>query len=88
MKKDPVYDNQYIENCFRSAKIERSGFLHPAEFSEIYGAKDLSGFMRLSDLLNGEVRCKKPLRLIFALRIYAKNRCALFLHSGFMDMIF
>jgi len=47
--------------------------LHPAEFSEICGAKDLSGFMRLSDLLNGEVRCKKPLRLIFALRILCKK---------------
>ncbi|OQX25855.1 MAG: hypothetical protein BWK80_13400, partial [Desulfobacteraceae bacterium IS3] len=32
---------------------------------------------------NGEARCKKPLRSIFALRIYAKNRYALFLHSGF-----
>jgi len=47
--------------------------LHPAEFSEICGAKDLSGFMRLSDLLNGEVRCKKPLRSIFALRIYGHD---------------
>jgi len=45
---------QQIENCFRSAKIERSGFLQPAEFSEIFGAKDLSGFMKLSDLLKME----------------------------------
>ncbi|QTA88905.1 Uncharacterized protein dnm_049520 [Desulfonema magnum] len=29
--------------------------------------------------------CKKPLRSVFALRIFAKNRFALFLHSGFLQ---
>jgi acetolactate decarboxylase len=48
--------------------------LHPAEFSEICGAKDLSGFMKFSDLLKTE-KCG------------AKNRCALFLHSGFMKYV-
>jgi len=35
LKKLSFFKVKKIENCFRSAKIERSGFLHPAEFSEI-----------------------------------------------------
>jgi len=56
------------------AEFSERGFLHPAEFSEICGAKDLFGFMRLSDLLKTEKRG-------------AKNRFALFLHSGFMKYV-
>jgi len=61
---------QQIENCFRSAKIERSGFLHPAEFLP--------------------EECKNRAKRFFAYGAYgaygAKNRCALFLHSGFMKL--
>ncbi|OQX05887.1 MAG: hypothetical protein BWK80_51510 [Desulfobacteraceae bacterium IS3] len=61
----------------RSAKIKRSVFLHPAGLPE-YMQKTAALYFCTPNI------CKKPLRSIFALRIYAKNRCALFLHSGFM----
>jgi len=48
-------NSQQIEFFFRSTKIDRSGFLYPAEFFEICGSV---------------CACKKTLRSIFALRIY------------------
>ncbi|QTA85741.1 Uncharacterized protein dnm_017550 [Desulfonema magnum] len=46
-----------------------------------------SGFLQKTASLNfcTPAFCKKPLRLIFALRLSAKNRFALFLHSGFLQ---